>query len=65
MHVQSKRIVEPHKLVFKQTYWYLYAFCLEKNDFRLFKLSRICSYEVLDSTFSYAYLSGWNFMAEK
>jgi predicted DNA-binding transcriptional regulator YafY len=61
MHAQSKRIVEPHKLVFKQTYWYLYAFCLEKNDFRLFKLSRICSYEVLDSTFCYRPNSEINF----
>lgn len=52
-HAQFRRLVEPHKLVFKQTYWYLYGFCLEKNDFRLFKLSRILSFEVLDSTFSY------------
>ncbi|MCM3340642.1 YafY family transcriptional regulator [Paenibacillus sp. MER TA 81-3] len=50
---QSKRVVEPHKLVFKQSYWYLYGFCLEKHDFRLFKLSRILSFEVLDSTFIY------------
>lgn len=58
---QSKRIVEPHKLVFKQTYWYLYGFCLKKNDFRLFKLSRILSFEVLDSTFSYRPNSEINF----
>ncbi|MGM1048867.1 MAG: helix-turn-helix transcriptional regulator [Bacillota bacterium] len=61
MHSQSKRIVEPHKLVFKQTYWYLYAFCLEKNNFRLFKLSRILSYEVLDSIFCYRPNSEINF----
>ncbi|MGG0813128.1 WYL domain-containing protein [Paenibacillus alvei] len=47
-HAQSRRMVEPHKLVFKQSYWYLYGFCLDKHDFRLFKLSRILSFEVLD-----------------
>lgn len=45
------RIVEPHKLVFKQSYWYIYAFCKEKNDFRLFKLNRIVSLEILNEQF--------------
>ncbi|WP_019419500.1 helix-turn-helix transcriptional regulator [Paenibacillus sp. OSY-SE] len=60
-HAQSKRVIEPHKLIFKQTYWYLYGFCLEKHDFRLFKLSQILSFEVLDSTFSYRPNSEINF----
>ena len=37
------RLVEPHKLVFKQSDWYLYAFCRERSAFRLFKLRRIVS----------------------
>ncbi|MFJ8090819.1 WYL domain-containing protein [Lysinibacillus sp. NPDC095746] len=32
----SKRTVEPSKLLFKYSSWYLYAFCLERNQFRLF-----------------------------
>ena len=45
------RTVEPHKLVFKQSKWYVYAFCRERNDFRLFKVSRIVSYEIMEELF--------------
>lgn len=37
----TERRVEPYQLVFKQSNWYLYAFCLIRNDFRLFKLRRM------------------------
>lgn len=36
-----KRTVEPLKLVFKSTDWYLYGFCLLRNDYRFFRLTRI------------------------
>lgn len=45
------RVVEPHKLVFKQSDWYLYAFCQEREAFRLFKLRRIVSFEMLEAGF--------------
>ncbi len=45
------RIVEPYKLIFKQSDWYLYAYCRKRNDFRLFKLRRIVSHEVLADIF--------------
>lgn len=48
----SKRTVEPVKLVFKSKDWYLYGFCLLKNDFRFFKLTRIKELEVLTETFT-------------
>ncbi|MBQ4841632.1 YafY family transcriptional regulator [Bacillus safensis] len=35
------RKVEPYTLVLKGRHWYLYAFCCVKNDFRLFKLTRM------------------------
>lgn len=38
------RLIEPHKLVFKQFDWYLYVFCRERSAFRLFKFRRIVSY---------------------
>lgn len=38
---KKKRLVEPHTLVFKAYHWYLYAFCTEKQGFRLFKLNRM------------------------
>ncbi|MGE7791142.1 helix-turn-helix transcriptional regulator [Lysinibacillus sp. NPDC096259] len=47
----SKRTVEPYILLFKYSSWYLYAFCLERNQFRLFKLNRILSYHILTEQF--------------
>ena len=41
------RKVKPIRLLFKEQDWYLYGFCLLRNDFRYFKLSRIKDLEVL------------------
>ena len=38
---ESRRTVEPMTLVFKSNCWYLFGYCLVKNDFRIFRLSRI------------------------
>lgn len=45
------RKIEPIKLLFKSYNWYIYGFCLFRNDYRLFKLSRINNLKVLDDTF--------------
>lgn len=37
----SHRIVEPHMLIMKGRQWYLKAYCLVKEQFRLFKLKRM------------------------
>lgn len=58
---RNKRIIEPHKLIFKQSDWYLYAFCRKRNDFRLFKLRRIISYDILDEIFEQRQISGISF----
>jgi len=47
----SSRVVEPHRLVLKGSNWYLYGFCREKQDFRLFRLSRMRGFSVLDGQF--------------
>ncbi|MCD8371973.1 MAG: YafY family transcriptional regulator [Clostridia bacterium] len=39
----SRRIIDPHVLIFKQNVWYVYAFCHTKQDFRTFKIGRIKS----------------------
>lgn len=36
----TSRIVEPYQLHFSEMSWYLKAFCLDRNEFRTFKLSR-------------------------
>lgn len=38
---ESKRLIEPYYLVFKWSSWYVWGWCIQKNDFRLFKLNRI------------------------
>ncbi|RAV21476.1 helix-turn-helix transcriptional regulator [Paenibacillus contaminans] len=37
----SQRKAEPHMLILKGRQWYLKAYCLEKQEFRLFKLKRM------------------------
>ena len=48
----SKRNARPICLVFKSKDWYLYAFCLLRNDYRFFKLTRIRQVEMLSDTFT-------------
>lgn len=38
---KTERDFEPYTLVLKEGVWYVYGFCRSRNDFRLFKLSRI------------------------
>ncbi len=37
----TQRSVEPTKLVFKESSWYMRAYCLKRNDWRTFKLFRM------------------------
>ena len=37
----SERDCHPYRLIYKDKAWYLYAWCLVREDFRLFRLSRI------------------------
>ena len=48
---QTKRIIEPHKLVFKTSDWYLYGYCTLRKDFRFFKLTRIRDLKLQDAEF--------------
>ncbi|GFI48143.1 hypothetical protein IMSAGC019_03470 [Lachnospiraceae bacterium] len=49
---KSKRTVQPLKILYKSKEWYLKAFCMEKQDFRIFKLNRILELELLENTFA-------------
>ncbi len=42
---RAARAVEPAKLVYRQSGWYLHAFCRTREAFRLFKLKRIAALE--------------------
>jgi len=45
------RRVHPLKLVFKSKSWYLQAFCLLRNDYRTFKISRMTDVTLLNDAF--------------
>lgn len=47
----THREIEPYKLIFKERDWYLYAFCRLRDAFRLFKVNRISSYELINTYF--------------
>ncbi|MDR0991581.1 MAG: YafY family transcriptional regulator [Ruminococcus sp.] len=49
---KTARTVESYQLVFKANRWYLYGYCLLRNDFRLFCLSRILSINLENETFT-------------
>lgn len=45
------RRVEPLKLAFKGSNWYLYAYCREREDYRFFKLKRMQDITVAEERF--------------
>lgn len=47
----SQRRCQPLKMVYKDKAWYLYAYCLKRNDYRLFRISRIKELRVTDQYF--------------
>ncbi len=47
----SERIIKPLKMSYKSMSWYLKAYCTEKQDYRIFKLTRIIDFEVLTEIF--------------
>ena len=48
---KTSRIVEPYQLVLKSNRWYFQGYCYKRNDFRLFKLSRISDLHVQEQLF--------------
>lgn len=52
---ETSREVKPIRLLFKGWDWYVYTFCLLRNKFRYFKLSRIRDLKILDKNFEDSY----------
>jgi predicted DNA-binding transcriptional regulator YafY len=48
---KSVRTAEPYQLVLKNSQWYWQGFCYKRNDYRLFKLSRISNLQMLEESF--------------
>ncbi len=51
----SERIIKPLKMSYKSMSWYLKAYCTEKQDYRIFKLTRIIDLEMLTDSFCKSY----------
>lgn len=52
---ETSREVKPIRLLFKGWDWYVYTFCLLRNEIRYFKLSRIRDLKILDENFEDSY----------
>lgn len=48
---ESKREIEPYKLVFQWSSWYVWGWCRDRANFRLFKLNRITQLQYLGVKF--------------
>lgn len=49
---KTARTVEPYQLVLKGSHWYFQGYCLKRNDFRLFRLSRMSNLQVQEDIFT-------------
>ena len=48
---EGGRKIEAYYLIFKWSSWYVWGWCLEREDFRLFKLNRMDKLEITDEKF--------------
>ncbi len=48
---KSHREIEPYRLLLKGEDWYIQGYCLNRNDYRTFKLLRIQNLSILDTNF--------------
>lgn len=47
----SDRVIEPYFLIFQWSSWYVWGWCLERKDFRMFKLNRMDQLKMLEQGF--------------
>lgn len=45
------RTIEPMTLILKMNYWYLYGYCRDREDYRLFRVSRMLDCIMLNTSF--------------
>ncbi|HWP80773.1 MAG TPA: YafY family protein [Candidatus Acidoferrum sp.] len=48
---ESHRRIEPYFVIFQWTKWYVFGFCLERSDFRMFKLQRLWNLRLCNESF--------------
>ena len=45
---ESERVLEPYHIIFQWSNWYVWGYCVERHDFRMFKMSRIAGLQMSD-----------------
>lgn len=48
---EADKLIEPLLTVFKWSSWYVFGFCPERNDFRMYKLNRLWDLKITDKFF--------------
>lgn len=48
---EDDKMIEPVLIVFKWSSWYVFGFCPERNDFRMYKLNRLWNLKITDISF--------------
>ena len=48
---EQVRRIEPYYLIFRWSSWYLYGWCTDRNDYRLFKLNRMDQIQEIDQRY--------------
>lgn len=48
---ESRRHIEPYRLLFKWSSWYVFGYCLDREAYRLFKLNRLWNISLAENRF--------------
>jgi len=48
---EADKCIEPYLIVFKWSDWYVFGFCQERQDFRMYKMRRLWELSITDDTY--------------
>jgi len=48
---EADKLIEPYLIVFKWSSWYIFGFCTERQDFRMYKLNRLWNLYIAETEF--------------
>lgn len=48
---EADKIIEPYRIMFKWSNWYILGFCTERQDFRMYKLNRLWDLQITGTEF--------------
>jgi predicted DNA-binding transcriptional regulator YafY len=48
---EADKLIEPYLIMFKWSNWYIFGFCTERQDFRMFKLNRLWNLHITETEF--------------